>query len=473
MQGRRAEAAKMRAEREPAAVPSASAARTGVTNAASADRTPVLPSRPVLSWQRMFAPQSIAPQPATQPPGRVRYQIWLVTFLAFFVAYLDRANVSVLIADRGYTQALGIVADKGAQGLLMTAFLLFYGLASFFVGPAIDRTGARKTLGSTLLIWAALLLVMAASSSFRIHLACRALLGMTGAIAAPVCSKLIHAWFPARERSKANGAWFVGLQFSLFAGIPLVAWFVAAYGWSRSFIALAAVNIVAAFIGFRRVYNRPREHPGITAAELEHIDAAPPGQARTDSAYGFFRNRIFWCAAVVYGLNLAGFWGIVSWLPSYLRTTHGLSWTATGGLAVAPYIVNMSCLVIFTPLMDRYNRRAAFTTPACALMILPMLLLTRAGSALLAVLLIALYMGCVTVANCSLFPILQNEVKAGEVAAAVGCFTGIAYVFSSAFPYAMGAMFRYTGTLTSSFYLLVAVGIVSLLATLPMYRRRV
>ena len=408
---------------------------------------------------------------AAQPRGRVRYQIWLVTFLAFFVAYLDRANVSVLIADRGYTQALGIVADKGAQGLLMTAFLLFYGLASFFVGPVIERTGARKTLGCTLLVWAALLLGMAASSSFRVHLACRALLGLTGAIAAPICSKLIHAWFPARERSKANGAWFVGLQFSLFAGIPLVAWSVAAFGWSRSFIALAVINAVAAFIGLRRVYDSPRQHPRITPEELEHIGGAPPGQ--THAAYGFFRSKIFWCASVVYGLNLAGFWGIVSWLPSYLRTTHGLSWTATGGLAAAPYIVNMSCLVIFTPLMDRYNRRAAFTTPACALMIVPMLLLTRAGNALLAVLLIALYMGCVTVANCSLFPILQNEMKAGEVAAAVGCFTGIAYVFSSAFPYAMGAMFRYTGGLTSSFFLLVAAGVVSFLTTLPLYRRRV
>jgi sugar phosphate permease len=404
--------------------------------------------------------------------GGVRYEIWAVTFLAFFIAYLDRANVSVLIADRGYTQALGIGGDRAAQGLLMSAFLLFYGLASFLVGPVIARAGARRTLGGTLLIWAALLAAMAASASLGVHLAGRALLGLTGAIVAPVCSRLIRTWFPARERAKANGAWFVGLQFSLFAGIPLVAAGVAAWGWRWSFLALAVVNAAAALLALRRVYDRAEEHPRITPHELEHIsgETTAGGAAAT---FAFLRLRVFWCAAIVYGLNLAGFWGIVSWLPSYLRTTHGLSWTATGGLAAAPYLGNMAALAIFTPLMDRYDRRAVFTTGACALMLAPMLLLTQARSAAAAVALITLYMACVTVANCSLFPILQNQMPAGEVASAVGFFTGIAYVCSAAFPYAMGAMYRYTGTLRTSFLLLVAAGVVSLGATAPMYRRRV
>ncbi len=54
----------------------------------------------------------------SKPKGKVRYEIWIVMFLAFFMAYLDRANVSVLIASSGYTAALGIVGDKGSQGLL-------------------------------------------------------------------------------------------------------------------------------------------------------------------------------------------------------------------------------------------------------------------------------------------------------------------------------------------------------------------
>jgi len=69
-----------------------------------------------------------------KPQGNVRYGIWIVMFLAFFVAYLDRTNVTILIANEGYTNALGITGDKGTQGLLMTMFLFFYGLASFLIG---------------------------------------------------------------------------------------------------------------------------------------------------------------------------------------------------------------------------------------------------------------------------------------------------------------------------------------------------
>jgi sugar phosphate permease len=410
-----------------------------------------------------------------KPTGNVRYGIWLVSFLAFFVAYLDRANVSVLIADGHYTSALGISGDKSVQGLLMTVFLLFYGLASFFIGPIIDRIGPRKVLTYNLVFWAALMLVMAASSSFYVHLGCRSLLGLTEAMAAPVCSKLIHTWFPVRERAKANGAWFIGLQFSLLAGIPLVTWLVASFGWRTSYVSLAVLNVIPVFACLALVYDTIAQHPRITKEEMEYIEGGKGGQKHTGAAvtsYRFLTKRVFWLAAIVYGMNLAGFWGLLSWLPTYLRITNGFSWKMTGSLSAVPYIVNIVCLLVFTPLMDKYNSRAAFTAPACALLVTLMLLLTITRNPIIAVVLIAGYMGCITVANCSLFPILQNATDYNEVATAVGFFTGIAYVFSSAFPYLMGAIYKHTGTLKIGFYLFVAIGIVSFLATIPMYKRR-
>ena len=410
-----------------------------------------------------------------KPSGNVRYGIWLISFLTFFVAYLDRANVSVLIADRHYTQVLGITGDKSLQGLLMTAFLLSYGLASFFIGPIIDRIGPRKVLIYNLIFWAVLMLVMAASASLYVHLVCRALLGLTEAMAAPVCSKLIHTWFPAWERSKANGAWFVGLQASLLVGIPLVTWVVASFGWRASFVCLAVLNIIPVFACLALVYDTIAQHPRVSKEEKEYIESAKAGQEHshgTVTSYRFLFKRVFWLAAIVYGMNLAGFWGLLSWLPTYLRITHGFSWRMTGSLSAVPYMVNIVCLLVFTPLMDKYNCRAVFTAPACALLVILMLLITVTVNPIVAVVLIAGYMGCITVANCSLFPILQNATDSNEVATAVGCFTGIAYVFSSAFPYLMGAIYKHTGTLTASFYLFVAIGIVSFLATVPMYKSR-
>jgi sugar phosphate permease len=407
--------------------------------------------------------------------GNVRYGIFVMMFLIFFVAYLDRANVSVLIADSHYTQALGIFGDKSVQGLLMTAFLLFYGIASFFIGPVIDRLGPRKVLIYNLIFWGVLMVVMGAFASLYLHLACRALLGVTEAMAAPVCSKLIHTWFPVRERARANGVWFMGLQFSLLAGIPLVTWLVASFGWKVSFLSLAVMNIIPVFACIALVYDTVAQHPRISREEIDYIAAGKMGEPELQggtTSYRFLYKRVFWLTVIVYSMNLAGFWSLMSWLPTYLRVTHGFSWGLTGGLSALPYAVNIVLLLVFTPLMDRFNARAAFTAPACALLTILIFLTTVTNNPIISVAFIAMYIGCISIANCSLFPILQNATESNEVASAVGVFTGIAYVFSSAFPYIIGAVYKHTGTLTAGFYLFVGIGIISFLATVPMYRKR-
>jgi sugar phosphate permease len=397
-------------------------------------------------------------------------------FLAFFMAYLDRANISVLIASGDYTAALGITGDKGSQGLLMTSFLFCYGLASFFIGPIIDRIGPRKVLGYNLILWAVIMAVMGAVASFSVHIVCRVILGLTEAMAAPVCSKLIHTWFPVKERAKANGVWFVGLNFSLLAGIPLVAWFVAMFGWDGSYYAVALLNIIPVFACFALVYDTVAAHPRVSKEEAEYISAGKMegihSSGKSTTSYKFFTKKVFWLAAIVYSFNLATFWGIQTWLPTYLISSHGFSWAKGGLLSAVPYLANILFIIIFTPLMDKYNSRAPFTAIGCLVLTISMFMVTIAGDPIMALIAISVGFGCITMANCSLFPILQNEMDSTEVAAAVGCFTGCAYVFSSAFPYLMGAIYKFTGTLDAGFYLLGINGIVSMLATLPMVRKR-
>ena len=161
-------------------------------------------------------------------------------FLAFFTAYLDRANVSILVANNDYVNALGIAGDKGTQGLLMSVFLLFYGIACFFIGPVIDWLGPRKVLAYSFVLWALIMAIMGSVASINVHLTCRAVLGLTEAMAAPVCSKLIYTWFPLHERARANSSWFIGIGASLVLGLPLVAWLVA-WGWRGSFYAIGVL----------------------------------------------------------------------------------------------------------------------------------------------------------------------------------------------------------------------------------------
>jgi len=169
--------------------------------------------------------------------GMLRAGILLAVFLTYIVAFFDRANIMVLIANLNFTNDLGITGDKSAQGMLMSAFLLFYGATCFFAGPVVHRFGARMTLFVSIIVWGVLMGVMGAVSIFAVMLACRALLGVGEAVVGPSVSKTIQTWFSPRERSKANGVWYVGIMLAPVIAVPLIAWFVAMIGWQGSFFA--------------------------------------------------------------------------------------------------------------------------------------------------------------------------------------------------------------------------------------------
>jgi hypothetical protein len=68
----------------------------------------------------------VAPRGAPITQRVVLVAILLVTLL---VAYLDRVNVSVLVADDAFLKAMGIEGQPVSIGLLMTVFLVAYGVS--------------------------------------------------------------------------------------------------------------------------------------------------------------------------------------------------------------------------------------------------------------------------------------------------------------------------------------------------------
>ena len=53
-------------------------------------------------------------------PTRVRVPIVAILFITMLIAFLDRVNVSVIIADPASRSEMNIMTDPTAQGLLMS-----------------------------------------------------------------------------------------------------------------------------------------------------------------------------------------------------------------------------------------------------------------------------------------------------------------------------------------------------------------
>ncbi len=412
---------------------------------------------------------------ALNKTGKWRLWIVVIAFLSYMVAFFDRANVTVLIADQNFTNAFGITADKSTQGLLLTAFLLFYGLTCFFAGPMVHRFGSRKALGYGLLSWAVFMAVMGSISTVAILLACRALLGIGEAILGPSVSKLVQTWFPVRERAKVNGTWFIGLLMAQIIATPLITGLVTSIGWRGSFFILALIGLVPVLISFLLVYDAPSMHPRISKEEVSYIlgglgenieDPVKPA-----GGFGFLKENSFWLVTIIYAMTNAIGWGLMGWMPTYFKATLGFSFAKMGLMAALPYLAGAVSVILFTPMMDKLNSRAPFTVIGCLGFGLCLFLAMNVSNPTLAVVVFCLSNVFFMPIIPSLFTILQNTVKSTEVANATGFFNGISYSFASAFPFLMGALYTSTGNIKNGFYLLVAVTVLAVLMGIPLMRR--
>ena len=413
---------------------------------------------------------------AAKKIGKVRLWIAVIAFIAYMVAFFDRANVTVLIAHKSFTDAFGITADKSTQGLLLSIFMLFYGITCFFAGPVVQRFGARKTLGYGLLSWAVFTAIMGSVSSVVVLLACRVLLGIGEAVLGPGVSKLVQTWFPVRERAKVNGAWFIGLLMSQIVAPPMITGLVTSFGWRESFYFLAIIGVIPVIIAFLYVYDLPARHPRISKEEVDYITEGagqkPTGGAKPAGGFGFVKESNFWLVAILYAISTGIGWGVMGWLPTYFKAVLGFSFARMGIMAALPFLVGAATVLAFTPLMDKFNSRASFAMIAFLGFGISLFAAMKASSQASAVVIFCIANGFFMPNVPSLFTILQNTVKPTQIANATGIFNGIAYIVASIFPYAMGALYKSTGNLKNGFYLLLGMTVLAIIMGIPLMKRR-
>ncbi len=145
-----------------------------------------------------------------EAPSKVR--AWLAALLMFtlLVAYLDRVNVSVVIASPRFLEEMGLKNNPVGQGLLMSFFLMAYGLGNILLGPVGDRLGPRKAMTIALMGWTIPCAMGALARSVSVLYTSRFILGAGEAMHYPMQISYVKNWFPLQERARANSTWVFG-----------------------------------------------------------------------------------------------------------------------------------------------------------------------------------------------------------------------------------------------------------------------
>jgi ACS family sodium-dependent inorganic phosphate cotransporter len=311
------------------------------------------------------------------------FTIVLLLFAAVFISYIDRTNISVAAIamkdELGWTET-----DKGS---VLSAFFVGYLLLMVVSGALANRYGGWLVLGIAVLWWSAwtMLTPPAAMMSLSALIVARIALGLGEAAVFPASINLIGRWVPVERRSRATALIISAISLGTVFSLPVTGWLVREYGWHLPFYLFGAVGLVWYVAWF--LYARdgsPQQDAGAATSERRAI---PWGRLLGLPAVWAIIVGHFACNWTVYLL--------LAWLPSYFKTTFGVSLANAGLLSAAPWLVSFvmaNFAGAWADRMIRAGRSAGFVRKLMQTIGLVggavfLLLLTRATTPLTAVLL--------------------------------------------------------------------------------------
>jgi MFS transporter, ACS family, glucarate transporter len=214
----------------------------------------------------------------TAPAIRIRWRIFSFLFGFGFLAYLQQKTITV--AAEPMMPALGLTHAEIAR--IETAFIVGYALFQMPGGVFGQRVGARAVFVIIgLIAFAATLatpLVPAVAGGMSLFvglMAAQFVLGVSQAPIFPLSAGVFEAWFPPKRWATVQGLQTMGLNLGAALTPPLIVALTHLLGWQRALVwaSLPALALIALWSWYGR--NSPREHPGISAQELDEIGSQP------------------------------------------------------------------------------------------------------------------------------------------------------------------------------------------------------
>jgi sugar phosphate permease len=389
-------------------------------------------------------------RPDTGPPIRTelgirtnfRWTFAVVLWFLLLVSYIDRTNISIA----GPLMVKDHVVTNAGLALANSLFLITYGLANIFGGYLGDKLGPRKVALIALAWWSLMTLFTGLIWSTAALILSRVLLGLGEGMHWPMNSKWVKAWFPPRERARANMFWEFGLTIGPIITGPLVTWMVLASGsWRVPFIVLFLVGVIAMLpIVWWIAKDRPEDSPYVSGGELAYIREGAEAEDTDVSSVSLgelFRKADFWLLLLNWSGMATVFYGILFWLPKYLLTVRHMTVQHTGIWYMLPYILMTVCLIITAVLSDKWMKRAIFAGIGTLIAALGLFLGTRAGDLVTAMWLISISSAMNGVVLPTVWSALQKMFPSRNVGVGAGWLNGLENIISAIGTYILGISF--------------------------------
>jgi ACS family glucarate transporter-like MFS transporter len=326
----------------------------------------------------MAAARPVSP-PAPAGVSHTRYLVVLMLFLVSAVNYADRATLS--IAGSELSRELGL--SRVAMGYAFSAFGWAYVIGQLPGGWLLDRFGSKRVYAVSILAWSLFTFlqgfigVFAVGTAIVVLFTLRFLLGLAEAPSFPGNGRIVAAWFPTAERGTASAIFNSAQYFSTAIFAPFTGWLAYSFGWPYVFWVMGVIGLVFAGVWLKTIYS-PRDHPRITAGELEHIerggglvDMDRAAHARLAAAGPkpnylgqLLRNRMLLGVYIGQYCITTITYFFLTWFPLYLVQQRGMTILTAGLAASLPAICGFFGGVLGGVFSDRLLKRGFSLTAA-------------------------------------------------------------------------------------------------------------
>jgi len=360
-----------------------------------------------------------------------RWRILALLFFATTINYIDRQVIGILkpfiAEDLGWSEA--------DYGYIVTAFQIAYAIGLISTGRLLDKFGVRIGYLWAIIVWSIAGMAHAAARGVASFAAARFALGMGESANFPAAIKSVAEWFPKKDRAFATGLFNSGATVGAISAPIIVSAITLALGWQWAFIITGALGFIWVVL-WMAYYHAPEKHPKVSKAELEYINQDEDGTTNSKQAMKWrdlfkYKQTVAICSTRF--ISDWVWWFFLFWIPDFLSKTHGVNIKEVVLPLIVIYAVSsiggigggwLSSSFIKKGRSIDYSRKTAILI--CALIVLPVMLVSSISNLWVAVGLITLAAAGHQGWAANIFTIVSDIYPKNAVASMIGLsgFTG-------------------------------------------------
>ncbi|ADV51455.1 major facilitator superfamily MFS_1 [Cellulophaga algicola DSM 14237] len=375
----------------------------------------------------------------------LRWWVVCLVALAAVINYIDRQAFGALWPNiaKDLFPEMGPDDTKVIYATISAVFILSYAAGQTIFGKIFDWIGTRIGFALSIGIWSIATMIHVFAKGMISFSIFRSILGIAEAGNWPGAAKANAEWFPTKERAFAQGIFNSGAAIGGIVAYPVIGLLSAYLEWKAIFLCVGLLGLLWLLPWLFIVKSSPEKHPWLSEDEKKYILSGQKNQdidedGDYDDGYNpttgkLLKHKESWGVIIASAAIDPIWWLFIVWIPIYLNEVFGLNVKEIAFSAWVPYVGAMlgawfGGLLAQNRLSNGWSvdkTRKMVITLGCLIMIPCFFLLKAPGSAMNAVIIMAvLLFGFQTaIGNVQTLP---SDMFSGKIVGTLSGFAGTA-----------------------------------------------